>query len=121
MTIKEVSEKTGISSYTLRFYEKIGLIGDVRRNESGHRDYCESDLEAIDFVRRWKSTGMPIDDIIRYIELMDKSEDTYSERLSILMQHKSRIEESIKTAREFLEIISFKIDFYKKNGGNIKV
>ena len=44
MTIKEVSEKFGISQDTLRYYERVGLIPPVTRTPSGNRDYQESDL-----------------------------------------------------------------------------
>ncbi len=120
MTIKQVSEKTGLSSYTLRYYEKIGLIKPVQRNRSGHRNYIDSDLEIIDFIQKWKSTGMQIKDIIRYIALLDSNEDSYHERLEILEKHRERIEKRIRQAQEFLNIIKYKIEWYKKNGGVLK-
>ena len=49
MTIAEVSKKFGISSTTLRYYEKIGLMNPVAKNISGHRDYQEPDLRRINF------------------------------------------------------------------------
>jgi DNA-binding transcriptional MerR regulator len=117
MTIRQVSEKTGLSAYTLRYYEKIGLIKSVGRDGSGHRNYLDTDLELIDFIQKWKSTGMRIKDIIRYISLLDSDEDSYGERLEILKKHRARIEKRIRTAKEFLKIIEYKIEWYKKHGG----
>jgi DNA-binding transcriptional MerR regulator len=117
MTINEVAEKTGLSCHTLRYYEKIGLIKPVHRNNAGRRNYGDSDLEIIDFIQKWKSTGMQIKDIIRYIALLDSDKDSYSERLEILEKHRKHIKKRIKTAQEFLNIIDYKIEWYKKNGG----
>lgn len=47
MNMKEFSHLAGLSAYTLRYYEKIGLLKDVRRNSSGHRDFSTKDLEWI--------------------------------------------------------------------------
>ena len=51
MKIAEVSEKYGISSDTLRYYERIGLIPPVQRNGSGIRDYGETDVRRIEFIK----------------------------------------------------------------------
>jgi len=48
MQIKEVQEKLKISSYTLRYYEKMGLIQPYR-DENGYRNYNEEDIHKIDF------------------------------------------------------------------------
>ena len=102
-------EKTGLSSYTLRYYEKIGLINPIRRNNAGHRDYIDSDLNIIDFIQKLKSTGMQINDIVQYIGLLDRDEDSYNERLEILEKHRKHIKNRIKSAQEFLDIIEYKI------------
>lgn len=44
MTIREVSEKYGISQDTLRYYERIGMIPEVTRTSSGIRNYQPEDL-----------------------------------------------------------------------------
>jgi len=50
MKIGEVSEKYEISSDTLRYYERIGRIPTVNRNESGIREYTELDIRWVDFI-----------------------------------------------------------------------
>lgn len=57
MTIGEFSVITGISAYTLRYYEKKGLLR-VNRDSGGRRDYSEDDIEWVKFIRRLKDTGM---------------------------------------------------------------
>ena len=49
MTIKEVSERFGVSTDTLRYYERIGLIPQIARTAGGIRDYTESDISWVDW------------------------------------------------------------------------
>jgi DNA-binding transcriptional MerR regulator len=60
MKISEVSEQFGISSDKLRYYERIGLIPPVNRNESGIRDYNELDIRRVEFIKCKRSVGLPI-------------------------------------------------------------
>jgi MerR family transcriptional regulator, aldehyde-responsive regulator len=58
MKIAEVSEHYGISSDTLRYYERVGLIWPVNRISSGIRDYNESDLRRVEFIKSMRSAGL---------------------------------------------------------------
>ena len=49
-TIKQVSEMTGLSIPTIRYYDKEGLLPDLQRKESGYRGFSDRDLEAIDLI-----------------------------------------------------------------------
>lgn len=60
MLISEVSEKYAISPDTLRYYERIGLLPPVRRSKSGFRDYSESDLNWVNFIKCIRGAGLPI-------------------------------------------------------------
>ena len=51
MTIKEVSEKYGISQDTLRYYERVGMIPPVTRTAGGIRDYKEKDLAWVELAK----------------------------------------------------------------------
>jgi DNA-binding transcriptional MerR regulator len=61
---------SGVSAYTLRYYERAGLIDDVGRADSGHRRYGDDDLAWIEVLQRLRATGMPIRTIRRYAELV---------------------------------------------------
>ena len=69
MKIAEVSERYGISSDTLRYYERIGLIPPVNRNESGIRDYNETDVKRVEFIKCMRSAGLPIEVLIEYVSI----------------------------------------------------
>ncbi len=57
LTVQQVSEKTGLSEHTLRYYERIGLITPIHRASNGHRRYSEEDVEGINFVRHFALRG----------------------------------------------------------------
>lgn len=76
MKIGEISEHYGITSDTLRYYERIGLIPTVNRNESGIRDYNEMDIKRVEFIKCMRRAGLPIEALIEYIRLVQKGDST---------------------------------------------
>ena len=76
MKIMEVSEQFGISSDTLRYYERVGLIPPVNRNGSGIRDYNELDLRRVEFIKCMRSAGLPIEVLIEYVRLAQQGNQT---------------------------------------------
>lgn len=112
MTIGEISKATNISEYTLRYYEKKGLIR-VRRDNAGRRCYEEKDIEWIKFIQRLKDTGMLLKDIGIYSDLRYEGESTMSERLSMLQEHRKYILEQQKKWSDYLDHLDHKIEFYE--------
>lgn len=111
-SIKEVSQKFNISPYTLRYYEKEGLLPSVRRNENGKRLYTDIDLGWIQIVGCMKATGMSIAYIKNYIDLCTNGNDTLSERKKIILDQKEIIEEQLKKYTGLLELVDKKLDHY---------
>lgn len=89
MTIKEASEKTGISVDNLRYYERIGLIPEVPRSASKIRNYDDVTLSWIDFVMRFKRGGMALESIREYVQLAMEGEETKPARKEILLEIKN--------------------------------
>lgn len=114
MTIGEIAEKTNLPESTLRYYEKKGLIR-VPRDKNGRRNYEESDIEWIKFIRRLKDTGMIIKDIQEYSALRYCGNSTMPERLEILQVHRQYVLEQQQKWKEYLENLDTKIDFYKQS------
>jgi DNA-binding transcriptional MerR regulator len=112
MNISQFSAVTGLSAYTLRYYEKIGLLAPVYRNQSGHRDYANKDLEWITFIIRLKETGMPLQQILHYAHLREEGGDTAGERRALLVLHADMLETRIAKELEHLEALKKKIIYY---------
>lgn len=113
MTIGEFSEMTGISAYTLRYYEKKGLLC-VNRDSMGRRDYNAQDVEWVKFIKRLKDTGMLLRDIKHYSDLRYQGEDTMEERMKLLIQHREAVLEEQRRWEEYLYNLDEKIDIYRQ-------
>lgn len=112
MMIGELSRATNISEYTLRYYEKKGLIR-VQRDTVGRRCYEESDIEWIKFIKRLKDTGMLLKDIESYSQLRYAGEKTMPERLFLLQKHREYVLEQQTKWKEYLDNLDKKIAFYE--------
>lgn len=112
-SIGEVAKKTGLSTYTLRFYEKEGLLPNIRKNSAGLRRFSENDLNWLSVLDCLKSTGLPLKEIKRYLELSKQGDATLKERMQIFERQKKRLDEQIKVLQSNMEKINFKIKYYQ--------
>ena len=114
MKIMEVSEQFGISSDTLRYYERIGLIPPVHRNDSGIRDYNELDLRRVEFIKCMRSAGLPIEVLIEYVGLVHQGDKTIETRKEILKDQRELLVARMKEMQKTLDILDHKIEVYEK-------
>jgi DNA-binding transcriptional MerR regulator len=114
MKIAEVSEQYGISTDTLRYYERVGLIPPVNRNESGIRDYNELDLRRVDFIKCMRSAGLPIEVLIEYVALVQRGDKTIEARKQILKEQRELVAARMKEMQKTLDILDHKIEVYEK-------
>lgn len=113
MRIAEVSEQYGISSDTLRYYERIGLIPPVNRNKNGIRDYNEIDIRRVDFVKCMRSAGLPIEVLIEYVGLVQQGDRTIEARKEILKEQRELLMARMKEMQKTLDILDHKIEVYE--------
>lgn len=109
-TMKEITSETGLTVDTLRYYEKDGILADIKRHSNGHRIYSSSDLEWIKFIMCLRSTGMPLKKIKQYKVLMNMGEQTAPKRKALLVEQKERILKEIEVLKEALPRIDYKIE-----------
>jgi len=118
--IAEVSKMFELTSDTLRYYEKEGLIGPVKRTKSGVREYSEEDLQRIHFVKCMRHAGLSIESIHTYIELNNQGDATLINRREILLSEKEKIEATIRSLQDTLDYLNGKIERYNKHIEKIK-
>ncbi|MDE1233333.1 MULTISPECIES: MerR family transcriptional regulator [Vibrio] len=118
MNMKEFSSLVGLSSHTLRYYEKIGLLKNIQRNRSGHRVYTSKDLGWIEFVKRLKETAMPLEEILEYARLRESGVDTVLQRQVLLEQHRENLIAHIEQQQSHLIALEEKIKLY--NNGKVR-
>ena len=114
MTIKEVSEKYDISSDTLRYYERIGMIPEVTRTASGIRDYLESDLSWVELVICMRKAGVSVESLIEYVKMCMQGDTTFSARLHLLQEEKEKLEEQRSQLETAMKRLDYKISRYQK-------
>lgn len=112
MKIGVFAELTGISAYTLRYYEKKGLL-QVCRDQYGCRVYAESDVEWVKFLQKLKATGMLLRDIRKYADLRYEGEATTGARLELLTAHQDFVDEEIKKWQQYSKNLQDKITVYR--------
>jgi len=114
LTIQEVSEATGLSAHTLRYYERIGLIHPIEREENTRRLYTEDDIGWIDFLLRLRATGMSIKEMQKYAELQRQGDVTLPERVEMLKSLRDNVEARMSELNEHLKLICYKIEIYEQ-------
>jgi DNA-binding transcriptional MerR regulator len=112
-SISEAAEKCGLSHYTLRWYERIGLVGPVARDGRGRRSFSDADLDWLTLITRLRETGMPVSEMQRYRELV-RSGVGEAERLELLKRHREEVRRALAAQRECLKLLNSKIDTYSR-------
>jgi DNA-binding transcriptional MerR regulator len=113
MKIAEVSEKFGMSSDTLRYYERIGLIQPVNREKNGIRDYNEIDLRRFEFIKCMRSAGLPIETLIEYIGLVQQGDGTIETRKEIMKEQRELLAARMKEMHKTLDLLDYKIEMHE--------
>ena len=113
MTIKEVSQKYGITQDTLRYYERIGMIPAVTRTAGGIRDYREADLQWVELAKCMRSAGLPVEAIIEYVRLFQEGDSTIAARLQLLLEQRENLLEQRQQIDQTLERLNYKISRYE--------
>jgi DNA-binding transcriptional MerR regulator len=112
MKIAELAERSGFTAHTIRYYERIGLLPRASRDQSKHRTYDASVLTWLEFLRRLKTTGMPVREMRRYAELRSKGASSNAERRKLLEAHRERVRAHVADLQFSLTVLDKKIDGY---------
>ena len=113
MTIKEVSEKYGISQDTLRYYERVNVIPKVTRTSGGIRDYQEEDLRWVELAVCMRNAGLPIESLIEYQRLFRAGDSTILARLELLNEQMDILQKQKEQIEETMDGLSYKISRYE--------
>ena len=113
MTIKEVSQKYNISSDTLRYYERVGMIPPVTRTAGGIRDYSESDLGWVELALCMRGAGLPVEAMIEYVKLCQQGDSTIEARMLLLKEQMETLLEQKAQIESTIKRLDFKISRYE--------
>ena len=112
-TISEAAQKTGLPPSTIRYYDKEGLLPNIKR-KNGIRVFEDMDLRLMGLLTCLKNTGMPIKRIRDYVELTSKGDDSLRERYEIIKAQRQFVLDQIEQLQYYLEELDFKDWYYNK-------
>ncbi len=114
MKIAEVSKKYGLSTDTLRYYERIGLLPNVTRTASGIRDYSEQDCARVQFVKCMRGANVSIEALIEYMNLFEQGDGTVEARKALLEEQRDLVQARIAEMQAGLDRLNYKIENYEQ-------
>ncbi len=112
-SISEAAKELNLTAYTLRYYDKEGLIPFVERTGSGTRLFKDSDLDALKIIECLKSTGMPIKEIKHFIDWCSEGDATLQQRYAMFLERKASVQAQMEELQKTMEMIEHKCLYYK--------
>src|SRR5947209_3706188 len=112
LTVSEAAARVGLSAHTLRWYEQVGLVSPVGRDTAGRRRYGPDDVRQLDFLTKLRGTGMPVREMLNYVQLARSGPHTGPQRRALLEAHRRRVLARVAELQRDLEVINYKIDTY---------
>ena len=94
-SVREVANKTGLTTYTVRYYHDHGLLPFVKRDKNNNRVFDDVDLEWIHLITCLRQTGMSLENIKHYFDLVIEGESTVPERYQIMLDHLETINKKV--------------------------
>ena len=116
--IQEVSEITGISAFTIRYYDKCGFFPNLKRGKRGVRSFSQSDIQQLTLVDSLRKSGLSIEGIGYYVRLCNKGDETRQDRLSILQIQTTALEYQIAEAENSLAFLRSAQSQLKEKSGS---
>lgn len=113
MTISEASKQFDMSPDTLRYYERIGLLPHVKKNKSGIREYGETDLKWIEFIKCMRGAGLPIEVLIDYVDLFRQGDETIVTRKNLLIEQRNKLAARMEELKKTMDKLDYKIKVYE--------
>ena len=111
---KETAQMTGLSTATLRYYEKEKLLPQIARNSQKYRQYTDEDIEWIKMIQCMRMANIPIHSIKEYVALLLLGGETLEQRFAMVQNHMADIKKQMTNLQNAFELTKKKLSFYKK-------
>jgi len=110
---KEAAEITGLSTATLRYYEREKLLPQIARSSSKYRQYTDEDIEWIKMIQCMRMANIPIQSIKQYVSLLIQGGTTLKQRYVMVQEHVEDIKSQIANLQTALALTQSKLAFYE--------
>ncbi|KHD84935.1 MerR family transcriptional regulator [Heyndrickxia ginsengihumi] len=113
MKIQELAEKTGLTAYTIRFYEKEGLLDSrhVRRENNNYRNYSEEAIERLKLVKKFQGVGCSLAELKEILQDIDTNTRTHQQIIEWIRQKISEIEHKKEELDQMLETLNRMVEY----------
>ncbi|MDN5667155.1 MAG: MerR family transcriptional regulator [Renibacterium salmoninarum] len=113
LSISDVSDATGLSQDTLRWYEREGMFPRIARGGDRRRKYSEEDIGRIMLLVKLRRTGMSVHDMQRFVQLLAGGAETHQERMTLLLEHRIKVLSQFEQVQSDLAAVDVKIAYYE--------
>ena len=117
MNIGTVAEKSGVTAKTIRYYESIGLIRAADRRANGYRSYSLVDMRTLDFIKRSRSLGFPVEEVRDLLDLWHNRARTSAAVKALATRHLQALERKIQELESMRKAVA---DLVRRCGGNAR-
>ena len=111
-SIKEVADMMNVAPSTLRYYDSMGLLPNVKK-VNGRRVFEDKDFKWLRVLNCLKNINMPISKIKEYVELAEEGDSTLKERYNMILEQKKVIEKELKKLKDCYKELEYKEWYYK--------
>lgn len=110
--IGEISKKFDLPVSTLRYYEKEGLLINIKRNSAGVREFDDEDVNSLAVIECLKKSGMPLKDIKQFLDWCNAGDSTIKKRRDMFLKRKLDVEKQMEELQKVLDYIKYKCWYY---------
>ena len=93
--IGQAAARSGVSSKMVRHYESLGLLPEVPRTDAGYRQYGETQVHTLSFIRRARSLGFSMAEIAELLKLWQNQHRASADVKRIALAHVEDLERRI--------------------------
>ncbi|MDE7266695.1 MAG: MerR family transcriptional regulator [Lachnospiraceae bacterium] len=113
-TVIEVSQKTGLSPHTIRYYLKEGLFPSIKRDARGTRLFSQTDIETFYMIECMKRCGMTISEIRQYMAWLAEGDQNIEKCLNLFLKKQQVLAEELQKMKECVDAVEYKVWYYEK-------
>lgn len=117
---KEAAEMFGLTAYTIRYYERVGVIPPIKRDKNGYRVYTTRDLNWIYLAKSLRHAGVSIESLIEFATLAQLEGNVEQAQKQILQDQLQEINEKLGEMTKTRDLLQYKIDTYDEHIAKFK-
>ena len=110
--IREIGQIFDVPSSTLRYYEELGILPEVKRDEHKQRVYTDEHIDRLQAITCFKRTGLPMSKIHDFFEYAENLRDNIDKVVDMMEDHEKYIVDQMEKMQQDLDHIRQKVRFY---------